>query len=1236
MIKGNNLQNGMKLKASIKWFVIVNLLILLGVDTIHAQRIRRYSIPGETRDAIIDRNRNTVEVEMPYGTDLTNLVAEFRLTDDTYAYVDGEMQVSGETPNDFTEPVTYRLIQDEEDIRDWVVNVTLAPNSETDFLSYSFPEQTGPAEIDYQDHTIDIEVAYGTDVSDLVATFELSYGAYARIGWFWIQESGVTSNDFRNPVRYLVVAEDGRTSQYWTVTVTVQPYPEADILAYSIPNEVEEAKIDPESQTVEVIMPFGTDVTNLVSSFTISYGATATVGNFRQISGVTSNDFTNPVTYTITGFDGSLVKDWIVTVTVLPNDEADILSFSFPEQMGEADLDNRRKTVDIEVIYGTDPSSLVASFILSPQASATVNGIEQISGTTVNDFSSEVIYLVTAGDGSTEEWIITVDVARNTEKYFVAYNLPGQVGETVFNDNNFTIEIDIGYTTELDNLVATFALPPQALAQVDGVQQESGVTPNNFSDPLTYRIIAGDQSTANWEVHVNVLPNNQTDFVSFSFVEQTQPPIIDTDNHTIDIEVEYGTNLTDLVATFTLSPFAAAYIGTELQESGITSNDFSAEVVYTILAGDNVTNQDWRVNVTIRPPSSETDFIGFTFDEQTGDVVIDTINHEIYVMVDEGTQLNNLIAIFELSTGATAYVGSVLQVSGFTINDFESPVTYTIVAENGEIEQTWTVFVSIEFDLVYIKEPTEYPVSEQAIEISARAANYERLEQVNLHYKKIEDSQWSVSEIAGNMGIYKIDINEESVGKVGMYYFIEAIDTAGYRLSLPLNQVVLHYNTSYPEIPDLRFGETVNHYQIIGIPLNLERNNAEEVFDELGEYNIKYWRLFHYSQGSTNEYQERFTTIEPGLGYWLIVRNPTVITSGEGYTVQIDTADGFEIDLEPGWNQIGNPFDIDISWDGVIIDNRNLNIRRVKTFNRDTLTETSYIPRFRGGFVFLEGIQPITVSLKPSSSSSSVSGRKAHNLNTNLNYALDQSSWYAGLKISNGTVTHALSGIGMHPEALEGKDWHDEVLMPVPKEIFPFQLVFNHPDETYTKFSKDVVKSSAQHIWEFEVKSFAPSQKLTISWDNTHFGNNELQLYLNHRRTEKLIDMKEASSYTFSPSDMDQFRIVFGDKSFINNELKPAFITLGDGYPNPFNDILTIPFSLPENDSDFLVNISIYDIKGGIVKQLINKYYAPGYYNVAWNSSENIGVRNQGMYFIRMVVKSKGLNKVLTRKVIQQ
>ena len=75
--------------------------------------------------------------------------------------------------------------------------------------------------------TSDLEVAFGTDVSLLTPTISISEGAA-------ISPENETALDFTNPVTYTVTAEDSTTIQDWTVTITVAPNNETDILSFSI------------------------------------------------------------------------------------------------------------------------------------------------------------------------------------------------------------------------------------------------------------------------------------------------------------------------------------------------------------------------------------------------------------------------------------------------------------------------------------------------------------------------------------------------------------------------------------------------------------------------------------------------------------------------------------------------------------------------------------------------------------------------------------------------------------------------------------------------------------------------------------------------------------------------------------------------------------------------------------------------------------------------------------------
>ena len=76
-----------------------------------------------------------------------------------------------------------------------------------------------------------------------------------------------------------------------------------------------------------------------------------------------------------------------------------------------------------------------------------------------------------------------------------------------------------------------------------------------------------------------------------------------------------------------------------------------------------------------------------------------------------------------------------------------------------------------------------------------------------------------------------------------------------------------------------------------------------------------------------------------------------------------------------------------------------------------------------------------------------------------------------------------------------------------------------------------------------------------------------------------------------------------------NSTSIPKTYALHSPFPNPFNPITTIRYDLPESD---FVNLTIYDIKGRGVAQLVNKIQEPGFRSVVWNASKV----SSGIYFL--------------------
>jgi hypothetical protein len=94
---------------------------------------------------------------------------------------------------------------------------------------------------------------------------------------------------------------------------------------------------------------------------------------------------------------------------------------------------------------------------------------------------------------------------------------------------------------------------------------------------------------------------------------------------------------------------------------------------------------------------------------------------------------------------------------------------------------------------------------------------------------------------------------------------------------------------------------------------------------------------------------------------------------------------------------------------------------------------------------------------------------------------------------------------------------------------------------------------------------------------------------------------------------------------FINNNLgikdnnqsqNPNTFLLEQNYPNPFNPETTLHYYLPKQS---FVNISIYDMFGREIKNLIKTTQEMGQWSIKWNATNNDGkIVSGGIYFYKI------------------
>jgi hypothetical protein len=133
-------------------------------------------------------------------------------------------------------------------------------------------------------------------------------------------------------------------------------------------------------------VPFGTNLTTLAPTYTLSIGATC-----DKSSGSTQN-FTSPMHYIVTSSDSLFTTDYTVTVTVAPASTAcDILTLGLPGGAGV--IDQVSRTITLTVPGSPGVSSLSPTYSISPFATCS-----PVSGSTLN-FTNPQSYTVTAQNG---------------------------------------------------------------------------------------------------------------------------------------------------------------------------------------------------------------------------------------------------------------------------------------------------------------------------------------------------------------------------------------------------------------------------------------------------------------------------------------------------------------------------------------------------------------------------------------------------------------------------------------------------------------------------------------------------------------------------------------------------------------------------------------------------------------------------------------------------------------------
>jgi len=93
----------------------------------------------------------------------------------------------------------------------------------------------------------------------------------------------------------------------------------------------------------------------------------------------------------------------------------------------------------------------------------------------------------------------------------------------------------------------------------------------------------------------------------------------------------------------------------------------------------------------------------------------------------------------------------------------------------------------------------------------------------------------------------------------------------------------------------------------------------------------------------------------------------------------------------------------------------------------------------------------------------------------------------------------------------------------------------------------------------------------------------------------------------------------------------PEAMALDQNYPNPFNPATVISYAVPLGGADRRISIKVYDIRGALVRVLVDGIKQPGSHTVYWDGTDKTGRRvSSGIYLYRL----RAGDTVFTRKMV--
>nr|MBP9211730.1 T9SS type A sorting domain-containing protein [Bacteroidota bacterium] len=234
---------------------------------------------------------------------------------------------------------------------------------------------------------------------------------------------------------------------------------------------------------------------------------------------------------------------------------------------------------------------------------------------------------------------------------------------------------------------------------------------------------------------------------------------------------------------------------------------------------------------------------------------------------------------------------------------------------------------------------------------------------------------------------------------------------------------------------------------------------------------------------------------------------------------------------------------------------------------------------------------------------------------------LSAGEWKAQLVLKSKSGNDALNYIGVLSTARDGWD-EDDFVKPPSSPSMGTAVTMNNLG---VRLSADFrAFNPSGNIWDCTVSGSEADGPLRLSVDLTGSLPEGFTLYIIDLAAERIYDTRTVPSFEFSFTQREtarRFRLVAGTEGFIEEHsngipLVPMEYALSQNFPNPFNPVTTIQYTLANSGR---VQLEIFNILGQNVRTLVDSDQNIGAYAVVWDGKDNHGILlSSGIYYYQI------------------